>query len=260
MPADACLTIKILQHPELDGPVAPSIEVPDGKGGWKVAMPYMGFPGGKTKGMVVDVTSILNPADLRLRIVSSQELYWDQIAFTVDEPNEPVVEQTLQLVSADLHYRGFSGASAAIENAPERYEYDWLQREPRFPHMTGRLTRYGDVAELLRESDDRQLVLAVGDEASLSFAMPEKSLPEGWVRDFVIHNVGWEKDAQLSTVYSERVEPLPWLKMPGYPSLEERPMTPEYEEYLRTYQTRETSEVDFRRLIKKGPDASKLHW
>jgi hypothetical protein len=260
MPADACLTVKMIQHPDLEGPVPPSIEVPDGNGGWKVAIPYMGFPGGKTKGMVVDVTSILNPADPRLRIVSSQELYWDQIAFTVDEPNEPVVEQPLKLVSADLHYRGFSGASAAIENAPERYEYDWLQREPRFPHMTGRLTRYGDVAELLRVSDDRQLVLAVGDEASLSFAMPEQPLPEGWVRDFVIHNVGWEKDAQLNTVYSERVEPLPWLKMPGYPSLEERPMTPEYEEYLRTYQTRETSEVDFRRLIKKGPDASKLQW
>jgi len=258
-PTDAGLATSIHQNPDLDGPTPPAIEVPDGENGWKVAMPYMGFPGGKTKSMVVDISGLVNADDPRLRIVTSQELYWDQIAFTVDEAPETVVEQVLALESAELHERGYSGTAPSTPNGPERYDYDMLQTEPRFPPMKGRLTRYGEITKLLKQADDRVAIIGSGDEILLKFALPATPLPEGWVRDFVIHNVGWEKDAQLNTVLGKTVEPLPYLAMPQYPYVEGPPETPEYEEYLRTWQTREMTDTDFRRLIKRGPKDA-LHW
>ncbi|MBX3442395.1 MAG: CRTAC1 family protein [Planctomyces sp.] len=260
MPTDAGLAIKIQQHPDLDGPAPPRIDIPDGQGGWTTALPYMGFPGGKTKEMVVDLQGLLNPDDPRLRIVTSQELYWDQIGFTLDEPNEPVVEQPLRLLSADLHYRGYSAAEPPIENGPERYDYSQVQKTPRFRPMVGRATRFGDVAELLIEADNRQLILTAGDEATLEFEAPLAPLPQGWVRDFVLHNVGWEKDAQLNTTLGQTIEPLPFLEMDGYPSRHPLPATDEHAEYLRRWQTREIRDVEFRRLLKGNLDSSQLHW
>ena len=62
LPTDTSLNIQIDQNPEL-GPIEfPSVWVPDASqpDGWRKAIPYMGFPGGKTKTIVVDVTEAIN--------------------------------------------------------------------------------------------------------------------------------------------------------------------------------------------------------
>lgn len=240
-PTDTSLNVGLSRHPTLKGPQPPSLWVPDADGQWREVMPYIGFPGGKPKTIVVDLTNAFLTNDYRLRIVTSNEIYWDEVSFTVDEPTGDFQVHPLELVSADLHYRGFSHAYPLQPNAPEWYDYDRVSSDAKWPPMQGFFTRYGDVRELLIKSDDQLLVMSAGDETTLRFAVPSKTLPEGWKRDFFLHNVGWDKDADLNTVYGQTVEPLPFQAMRSYPFPidQEYPATEILERYLKTYQTRQ---------------------
>jgi hypothetical protein len=56
-----------------------------------------------------------------------------------------------------------------------------------------------------------------GDEMIVRFELPKDQLPEGWVRDFVLHSVGWDKDAAMNTLEGQSSLPLPFSKMSQYP-------------------------------------------
>lgn len=58
--------------------------------------------------------------------------------------------------------------------------------------------------------------MGTGDDVSLRFRVPSTALRPSWKRDFILHNVGWDKDADLSTVYGDTVEPLPYANMENY--------------------------------------------
>ena len=195
-PTDTSLNLGIEQNPNLDPPAPPSIEVPDGHGGWKVARPFVGFPSGKTKAMVIDISDIFTGDDNRFRIKSSMELYWDQAFFTVDEEDAETVVQACDLMTGDLHFRGFSrriyNDNALFRNgrAPEGYDYQSVSTEPRWPPVSGRFTRYGNATPLLSDHDDQLVVMGPGDELTVEFAVPGNPVPPGWKRDFVLTSVG----------------------------------------------------------------------
>jgi tetratricopeptide (TPR) repeat protein len=249
-PTDAGINTALAENPSLPGPRPPAILVPAESGEWTEAMPYMGFPGGKTKTIAVDISDIFPTDDYRLRIVTDMELYWDHIFFTVDEAPAEFVERDLELVSADLHFRGVSAFTPHPHNGPDRYHYDLVTPAPRYAPMGGAFTRFGDVGELITTADDRLLVMGCGDECTLEFAVPEGPLPEGWTRDFIMHNIGWDKDANMHTVCGQTVEPMPYRNMQTYPYRPESfPGGPKYEQYLRTYQTRRFEDGYFRRAL-----------
>ncbi|HWB11198.1 MAG TPA: FG-GAP-like repeat-containing protein [Pirellulales bacterium] len=239
-PSGTSTNVAISQNPGLKPPAPPSLWVPDADGGWREAIPYLGFPGGKTKTIAVDLNGLFPTGDCRLRIATNMEIYWDEAFITVNEIPAEVRQTALKLLDADLHYRGFSHRAPGIDNGPERYDYDRVEAEPKWPAMRGHFTRYGDVSELLTANDDRLVVLGAGDELSLRFSVPESAPPPGWKRDFLLYNVGWDKDCDLNTVYGEAVEPLPFGRMDSYPYVDDEavadPAT--YLDYLRTYQTR----------------------
>jgi tetratricopeptide (TPR) repeat protein len=238
-PTDTSLNVQFSQDRSMPRPSPPALWVPDDQGRWQPALPFMGFPGGKTKTIVVDVTSVLNRQDPRCRIVTNMEFSWDEAFLTVNEATPTVQEQVLTLTSADLHYRGFSQAARSLTNGPELYDYAAVSTVPKWPPLAGSLTRYGDVKTLLAGTDDQLVVMASGDELTLSFAaLPPP--PDGWTRDFVLHNVGWDKDAVLNTVHGATAEPLPFAAMTHYGHQEGfgRTEDPDYLEYLRVYQTR----------------------
>jgi hypothetical protein len=229
--------------------------VPDGNGAWQLVRPFMGFPSGKTKTIAVDLSDIFGEGqDYRLRIAMSQELYWDEIFFTVDEEPVEIRETPLELAAADLHYRGFSGDIEPAPNAPRIYDYALLRTDAKWPPMRGKFTRYGDVKELLTTWDDKQVVLGAGDEMTVTFRMPKHDLPSGWKRDFVLYNVGWDKDAVLHTLYGQDSDPLPFKAMTRYPYAPEEafPDTPELRTYLQQYQTREQRPELFWRGLRRS--------
>ncbi len=258
-PTDTSLNVALSRHPELAGPRPPAIWVPDADGTWQETVPYMGFPGGKTKTIVVDLSEAFLTDDFRLRIVTTGEFYWDEAFFTVDEQPGTVRQTVLTLTSADLHYRGFSQPLPPEANSPERYDYRSVSTSPRWPPMNGRFTRFGDVRELLTDNDDRLVVIGAGDEISLSFAAPDNQLPEGWQRDFIIHNVGWDKDADMNTIYGQSAEPLPFAGMQRYPFPVDQklPDSPRYQEYLRNDQTRSQDHAPFWNAIRDFRPASR---
>ncbi len=250
-PTDTSLNVAISQNPRVDAPRPPAVWVPDAQGRFRQAIPYMGFPGGKTKTIAVDLSNVFLTEDYRVRIVTTMEIYWDAVFFTVDEPAAQYKLTELPLVAADLHGRGFSRRIGHPGFGPESYDYEQVTREPLWPPMTGRFTRYGDVTELVGAADDRLVVLGAGDEMTLRFEAPADVGPAGWTRDFILHSVGWDKDADWNTLLGQTVEPLPFRKMSRYPygPDETYPDTPRQREYLRKYQTRRQDTGAFWRQI-----------
>jgi tetratricopeptide (TPR) repeat protein len=238
-PADASLNLAVAQRPDLP-PVFPRVEVETGDG-WQVLVPEMGFPAGKTKTMVVD-TPPLPPGAHRLRIVTSQWLAWDRIAWTTAPADaEPVIVAKLEPGiggSADLRYRGFSELIRRSPNGPHGYLYDRSTTESPWLPFPGRYTRYGDVSELLVEPDDRMVILAPGDEIALTFeASGLPPVREGWKRTLFLESHGWDKDADRNTFEATHIEPLPFRSMKRYG--DPLPDTPELRRYVEEWLTRE---------------------
>ena len=248
-PTTVSQNVGLSHDPSLELPKPPSLSVPDGAGGWREAIPFTGFPGGKTKSIVIDVSGLLDPADARVRIDTTMEIHWDAAVIVSGEPPAPVDVVELDPESADLHWRGRSRIERDEGLGPERFVYAAALEDPRWPTMRGRFTRYGDVRELVAEADDLLVVMGAGDEMTVSFPVPAGP-PEGWKRSFLLHSVGWDKDANLATAEGQTVEPLPFRGMRTYPPAgEDQPAaTPAREAWLRHYQTRSQDDSVWRAI------------
>lgn len=219
MPTDASLNIQIDQNPELAPIEFPSVWVPDNSSdsGWKKAIPFMGFPGGKTKTIVVDVTDIVNAKDPRFRVRTSAQIYWDGAEVVTQSQTTDTVTQDCELLSANIAFHGFSRRIKEGPRQPEVYDYHDASPASRWPPLRGKLSREGDCMELVNKWDDQMAVISGGDEIRLEFAVPPNDPPVGWTRDFILHSVGWDKDADLNTLTGQQIGPLPFREMKQYP-------------------------------------------
>src|SRR4029079_6103790 len=105
-PTDASINIALSQQSNVKL-TPPSLEV-RAHGKWITAMPKIGFPSGKDKTIIIDLTGKFPTADHRVRIRTNMQIYWDQAFIAGDAASNPVKITTLTPVSADLHVRGFS--------------------------------------------------------------------------------------------------------------------------------------------------------
>jgi hypothetical protein len=251
-PTDTSLNIAFAQDPETDGPRMPSVLVPDADGQWRETIAYMGFPGGKTKTIAVDLSEAFLTSDYRVRIQTTAEIYWDEAFFSVDEPEVELRQTPLTLQSAEVAYRGFSSEIPRPDQAPQMYDASSVRRDPIWPPMRGNFTRYGPVTRLLQDGDDMLVVIGAGDALTVRFAVPDQDPPPGWKRDFLLHSIGYDKDADLNTIYGQTVEPLPYRGMSQYPAGPDEavPDGEAFQRYLRRYQTRQQDPQAFwRRLV-----------
>ena len=222
--------------------VFPYLQVKDQSGQWKTVIEDMGIPSGKPKPMAVDLTGKFLSASREVRIVTNLCVYWDEI-FLVEDASAPKVTMTpVPMLSADLHFRGFSRAYIHPQRKqPERFDYSTVNGTSMWNPTSGNYTRYGAVRELLQSPDDRMVVMGSGDEASLSFdaaALP--AVAPGWKRDFLLLVDGWAKDADANTAFSQTVLPLPFHGMSRYPypATEQFPNDEAHRTYIREYLTR----------------------
>ncbi|MFQ5568917.1 MAG: FG-GAP-like repeat-containing protein [Rhodothermales bacterium] len=234
------------QHPEVEL-VLPTVEVPDGHGGWKAATDWFGFPSLKTKDIMLDLTGTLTPGDHRIRIRTNLRVYWDRIQVGERVPDNldesPVMNiHTLEPEQADLAQKGMSAQSSPDGHFPLIYAYDEIRPDPVWRSHTGLATRYGDVTDLLRQADDRMAVFTFADEVRVSFdAANLPPLPPGWRRNFFLHSHGWTKEGDFYTAHPATIEPLPFRAMSTYPydpGREAYPLTDSTLRYLFEYNTR----------------------
>jgi len=209
-PSDSSTNVAIGQgHHEMPRPL--SLEVPDGRGGWKIAKNNLGFPAGRKKICLIDLTNVFVPGTARrVRLRTNLEIYWDSIEWAKGKPQTELKITQLAPESANLHYRGYSIIHQANQSSPEIPDYDHLASTTQvWRDLSGYYTRYGDVRELLAGIDDRYVIMNAGDELSLRFAALA-SPPAGWVRDYVIAGDGWIKDGDYNSTYSQTVLPYPY--------------------------------------------------
>lgn len=250
-PGSTSLRVQHSQNPDLQPPRPPALHAVDSEGQWREFRPFMGFPGGKTKTIAVDISDVFAPGstDHRLRIVTNMEFYWDAAFFTVNDEPVEFEQFELSLGSAKLVDRGGVSFHSWPEmgNGPDQFDYHKLVPGDAWPPIEGAFTRFGDILPLLNSRDDHLVVLHPGDEMQLEFTAPAKPVREGWVRDFVIYNVGWDKDCDHHTVYGETSEPLPFSAMTVYPfpEGEAHAVDDDYVRYLKMYQTRRRARGPF---------------
>lgn len=244
-PTDTSINLAIGQGSHAP-PKSVTIEVPDGDGGWRVAKEDVGFPAGKSKTMLIDLSDVVGTeGPRRVRLRTSMEIYWDRLAWTTERPQADLQTHRMRPDSARLRYRGFSAVRQTERREPTVPVYDSIASTvPIWRDLEGYHTRFGDVRELVTETDDRYVIMNAGDEMILRFDAPP-SPPDGWTRDFVLVGDGWVKDGDYNTGYSKTVRPLPYHGMDDYSrppgALEEDPayqMHPgDWDEYHTRYVT-----------------------
>jgi tetratricopeptide (TPR) repeat protein len=240
-PSDASINVAISQSHNLKVS-APVIQVINKKGEWETVIDRLGFPMGKDKTVIADLSGKFLTSDHRIRIRTNMEIYWDYIFFSGLVSNVTVSQNVINPASADLHYRGFSGSyRKGGRYGPHWFDYYNVNKESKWRDLSGNYTRYGDVLPLLTESDNKYIISNAGDETSVEFdagKLPE--LKDGWKRDFLIHSVGWVKDGDINTAFGKTVLPLPFHGMTSYPPSEKDtyPDDPELRKYIREYNTR----------------------
>jgi len=253
-PSDASINTAIAQsdkyvvHP-------PCLQVINKKGQWQTIIPNMGFPMGRDKMVIANLSGkFLTTNDRRVRISTNMQIYWDQIFFSAGSVKAPVKMSDVTMLGAKLDYRGYSASyRKGGPYGPEWFDYDHITTGQKWRDLTGNYTRYGDVLPLLQKADDEYIIADGGDEISIDFdAAKLPPLPTGWKRDFLIYSEGWVKDGDLNTAYGQTVAPLPFHKMPSYPYGKNvaYPTDQEHREYQQKYNTRKVSTDEFRNALR----------
>lgn len=249
-PTDASINFALAQSHALQ--VVPlQVQMKDPAGQWRTVIPDLGFPAGKNKTVIADLTGKFLSADRRVRIRTNMEIYWDRAFVAATASASPVTVTTLRPVSADLHYRGFSRMyRKGGRYGPQWFDYGAVSREPAWAPIVGSFTRYGDVLSLVDTVDDRYVIFGPGDEVALEFdSAAAPPLRPGWTRDFLIYTDAWLKDADLNTLAGGTVEPLPFHRMTRYPygADEAFPTDAEHRRFVEMYNTRRVGRGSYNR-------------
>jgi len=252
-PTDASINVAISQSDQLR--VSPPVlQVINKQGKWETVVDDLGFPMGKDKMVIADLSGKFLTKDHRVKIRTNMEIYWDHIFFAESMNSTQLETTVLTPDSADLHYRGFSKTyRKGGRYGPHWFDYSSVDTSTKWRDLTGNYTRYGNVLPLLQNSDNKYIISNAGDEISIQFdAQNLPALKEGWTRDFLIRSVGWVKDGDINTAEGSTVLPLPFHGMSSYPpsSQDEFPADPDLESYQAEYNTRMVSDITYQNQIK----------
>lgn len=248
-PTDASINVQLGQSGK-EKPRSLSLEVRGEDGNWKVEKEHLGFPAGKMKTLLFELPSGARAARLR----TNMEVFWDKLAWGTYDVGKQNTTTRLELTSSELRYRGFSVIEKADDSSPEKPDYDnLLTTGPRWRDMEGYFTRFGDVRELLLQTDNRFVLMNAGDELVLKFpAMPPPLA--GYKRDYVLIGNGWIKDGDLNSVFSKTLLPLPTHASNDYSkpptTLENDPVYQQHKADWINFHTRHVSPDVFRNALR----------
>jgi Flp pilus assembly protein TadD len=222
-------------------PIPPYVEMLDDSAKWVRIVNDMGFPAGLSRTMVVDLTGKLPPGSRFIRITTNLKIYWDRIRVDNSARDIPFKVTEVPLAAAKLDFRGYP---RVVEGNPINdlsYIYEQVSATGPYTRQIGNYTRYGDVTDLVRKTDDKYVIYGSGDEVSVDFEpanLPE--LPEGWKRDYFFYADGFAKDMDFYAAHGDTVEPLPIHTLVPYPYPDgtQYPEDKDHLEYLLDYNTR----------------------
>jgi hypothetical protein len=251
-PTDASINFALSQSENMVV-IPPYLQVLNENNEWETVINYIGFPTGKDKTVVVDLDGKFMNDQRKVRILTNMEIYWDHIYYAYPDSGIRIKTTELKPDKADLHYRGFSKVyRKGGTYGPHWFDYQDVSEGQKWRDLTGIYTRYGEVTELLKESDDQYIIANAGDEVTLEFNFRDlPKLPKGWKRDYLIHSVGWVKDGDINTARGQTVEPLPFHGMSSYPYGPDvaYPLNEETMSYMNKYNTRNITTLQFKHQV-----------
>ena len=225
--------------------IPPYVEALDARGKWVRVVEDMGFPAGLERTMIADLTGKIPAGTRRIRIVNNLKIYWDAIRIDQTADVQDVRVAQVPLAKAALDYVGYPREIQLKPASDTVYSYSHRSMSGPYAHAAGNYTRYGDVYDLLRGSDDRFVVFGSGEGLKLDFDSKQlPALPAGWIRDYFFYADGFEKDLDFYAAHAFTVEPLPRhspLPYP-YPVGKDYPADAEHQDYQLEYNTRQRSE------------------
>jgi hypothetical protein len=227
--------------------IPPILYVPGPDGALVPTGPPVGFPAGKTKTMVIDVTEHMSLDDPRISIFSTLQLYWDVVHLAIDDDDAALVIHELEPQSGVLWRRGFSWPLKTEDpTLPEIFDWERMTPHSRWGQHPGLYTRYGETLPLLQAIDDQYVIMGSGDALTVQFdASGLPPVAAGHVRDYLVFFDGWAKDRDPNTIEALEVEPLPFHGMSGYPyrADEHFPDDAEHQAWRREWNTRPAFEA-----------------
>lgn len=219
----------------------PALQVRDREGNWQTVIENIGFPVGRPQTVPVDLTGKFLSSSREVRIVTNMRIYWDQVLVGESNGESPTRVERLEASEAVLRPRGFSAEVTPDGREPFSYDYARVSTGSHWKLFTGRYTRFGDVRELLRATDDMFVVSEPGDELALSFdANQLKPLPAGWTRTFLLYADGFSKEMDINSASPHELAPMPFHGMKRYPyaAPESYPADEAHRAYVERYNTR----------------------
>jgi hypothetical protein len=258
-PTDSSINVAIAQGAHA-APEGLSLHVADASGRFRQARSGLGFPAGKDKTVMIDLTGLFaSKGPRRLRLATNLEVFWDRLGWAAGRPDVRVEPRPVELMTAELSYRGYSVAGQPDPSHPERPRYQLEGTAARWRDLEGYYTRFGDVRELLTTVDDRYVIMNAGDEIRLRFKEAPPP-PSGLVRDFLLQGDGWVKDGDFNTGFSRTMLPLPTHRSGKYDGpvrqLEDDPVYRRHVSDFETYHTRYISADPMRDAL-RAPTVSK---
>jgi tetratricopeptide (TPR) repeat protein len=199
-------------------PVPPYVEALADSGKWVRVIDDMGFPAGLSRTMVADLTGKLPEGTRFIRITTNLRVYWDRVRVDNSPADLAYTLTEVPLANATLSFRGYP---RFVEGNPVNdlsYVYEEVSATGPYARQSGNYTRYGDVTELLKSTDDKFVVFGSGDEVTVDF--DPTGLPpveEGWVRDYFFYADGFAKDMDFYAAYGDTVSPMPFHTPFPYP-------------------------------------------
>jgi hypothetical protein len=225
--------------------IAPYVEAQDAQGKWVRVVEDMGFPAGLERTMIADLSGKLPAGTRRIRIVTNLKIYWDAIRIDQTPDAKEIRVAPVPLAKAALDFLGYPREIRLQPASDTTYSYRHRSKTGPYARAAGNYTRYGDVLDLLRASDDRFVVFSSGEGLKLDFDPRNlPALPAGWVRDYFFYADGFEKDLDFYAAHAFTVEPLPRhspLPYP-YPEGKDYPGDAEHLKYQLEYNTRSRSD------------------
>ena len=146
-PTDSSINVALGQgsHPRPEGL---SLHVADASGRFVLAKSGLGFPAGKDKTVLIDLSGVFRAgAPRRVRLSTNLEIFWDRLGWAAGRPDVTVAPRRIEMSSADLRYRGYSvtdaegcqhAGTAALSARRRRAA---LARPRGFPHAVRRRAR-----------------------------------------------------------------------------------------------------------------------
>jgi Flp pilus assembly protein TadD len=199
-------------------PVPPFVEAQDDSGKWQMVIADMGFPAGLARTMVADLTGKLPPGTRFIRISTNLRIYWDRIRVDNSPEDLQFTQTEVPLAKANLAFRGYP---RVVEGNPKNdltYVYEDVSATGPYSRQIGNYTRYGDVSELVRKSDEEYVIFGSGDEVSVDFDSTHlPDIPNGWTRDYFFYADGFAKDMDFYAAHGDTVGPLPFHTPVPYP-------------------------------------------